>query len=68
MAAELDAPSPDAVARADLLLLAFPLVFAAVYGGLLALADDGVLALAGASAACCLLIVDGIVFNPPVEA
>ncbi|CDK40175.1 hypothetical protein DM2_231 [Halorubrum sp. DM2] len=67
MAVELHAAIPGALDRADLLLLAFPLLFVAVYGALALNTGDGIPPLAGASAVCCLLIVDGVFLNPPVD-
>ncbi|QAU13794.1 hypothetical protein EKH57_14270 [Halorubrum sp. BOL3-1] len=67
MSAEPVVTTPDELARADLLLLAFPICFAAVYGVLAVLSGDGVPPLAGASAVCCLLIVDCVFLNPPVD-
>jgi hypothetical protein len=67
MSVQSDAPPIPRLARPDLLLLAFPLLFAGVYGALAVSAGDGIPPLAGASVACSLLIVDGVFLNPPVE-
>ncbi|ELZ39917.1 hypothetical protein [Halorubrum tebenquichense] len=67
MSVESRAAVPDAVDRADLLLLAFPLLFAGVYAALAVNTGDGIPPLAGASAVCCLLLVDGVFLNPPVD-
>ena len=67
MAVEPDAAAIPRLARADLLLLAFPLLFAGVYGALAVSTGDGIPPLAGASVVCCLLIVDGVFLNPPVD-
>ncbi|PSQ56826.1 hypothetical protein BRD22_04015 [Halobacteriales archaeon SW_8_68_21] len=67
MSVELRAAVPDALDRADLLLLAFPLLFAGVYAALAVNPSDGIPPVMGASVACCLLIVDGVFLNPPVD-
>jgi len=67
MAVESHAAALAGLDRADLLLLAFPLCFAGVYAALAVNTGDGIPPLAGASAACFLLIVDGVFLNPPVD-
>ena len=67
MAVEPDAAPIPRLARADLILLAFPLLFVGVYAALAVINGDGIPPLAGASVACFLLIVDGVFLNPPVD-
>ena len=67
-----DRPATDrrvaGIDRADAVLLAIPLAFCAVYavGSVLAAAEP--VALAGASVAAGILVVDGLFWHPPNEA
>ncbi|MDV7348365.1 hypothetical protein R3751_01050 [Halorubrum distributum] len=56
------------VERADLILLAIPLAFCAVYAAASLLARGYTLPVAGGSLAAGALVVDGLFLNPPDEA
>jgi hypothetical protein len=56
------------VERADLILLAIPLAFCAVYAAASLLARGYTLPVAGGSIAAGVLVVDGLFLNPPDEA
>lgn len=57
--------SPDALARADLILAVLPLLFLGIYGvGALAF-DTRSMAAAAASVACCALVADGLFWHSP---
>ena len=53
--------------RADLILLAIPLVFCAVYGVASLVAGGHELPVAGASLAAGGVVLDGLFLNPPDE-
>jgi hypothetical protein len=53
--------------RADLILLAIPLAFCAVYAAASLLARGYTLPVAGGSLAAGALVVDGLFLNPPDE-
>ncbi|MDB2242304.1 hypothetical protein [Halorubrum ezzemoulense] len=58
----------DGLDRADLVLLAIPLAFCAVYAVGSLLAQGNTVPVAGASLAAGALVVDGLFFHPPNEA
>ncbi|MDB2260826.1 hypothetical protein PN419_03505 [Halorubrum ezzemoulense] len=58
----------DGLDRADLVLLAIPLAFCAVYAVGSLLAQGNAVPVAGASLAAGALVVDGLFFHPPNEA
>ncbi|SFR44537.1 hypothetical protein SAMN04487937_1973 [Halorubrum sodomense] len=58
----------DGVDRADLILLAIPLAFCAVYAVGSLLARDYTLPVTGASIAAAVLVADGLFWHPPGEA
>jgi len=58
-------PVVDGVDRADLVLLAIPLVFCAVYAVGSLLAAGYAIPVAGASLAAGALVVDGLFWHPP---
>ncbi|MEZ3164511.1 hypothetical protein ABNG03_13195 [Halorubrum sp. RMP-47] len=58
----------EGVDRADLILLAIPLVFCVVYAVGSLLASGYALPVAGASLASGALVVDGLFWHPPGEA
>ncbi|QWC19985.1 hypothetical protein [Halorubrum sp. 2020YC2] len=56
------------IERADLILLAIPLAFCAVYAVGSLLAQGYAVPVAGASLAAAVLVVDGLFWHPPNEA
>ncbi|WP_096393225.1 hypothetical protein [Halorubrum trapanicum] len=56
------------IERADIILLAIPLAFCAVYTAASLLARGYTLPVAGGSLAAGVLVVDGLFVNPPGEA
>jgi hypothetical protein len=56
------------IERADLILLAIPLAFCAVYAAASLLARGYALPVAGASLAAGALVVDGLFWHPPEDA
>jgi hypothetical protein len=58
----------DGIERADLILLAIPLAFCAVYAAASFVARGYTLPVAGGSLAAGVLVVDGLFLNPPDEA
>ena len=67
MAEERSVGLPARISRADLILTCMPLLFVGGYGAGVSLFDSWSAAAVSASIVCCLLMVDGLFRNPPVE-
>ena len=64
---EAQSPDLDGIDRADLILLAIPLAFCAVYAVASLVASGHELPVAGASLAAGGIVFDGLFLNPPDE-